>query len=74
MLPHGVERGDFMQPLNYSLLNKRVVVRTTKGTENKEKSCFIDENRHKKLFADSEVNEYVNAQIEKASRKLDDVK
>lgn len=62
-----------MQALNYSLLNKKPVV-TIRATGRKYKSTFMDENRHNKLFADDEVNEYVNAQIEKASQKLDNRK
>lgn len=62
-----------MQPLNYSLLNKRGVVRICSVKDNKGKSCFLDENRHNKLCAADDVNDYVNAQIKKASQKLDDI-
>lgn len=61
-----------MQPLDYSLLNKKGVVICNRTPERKRKSTFMDENVHNKLFADDKVNDYINAQIQKASKKLDE--
>ena len=32
----------------------------------------MDENVHNKLFADDSVNDYINEQIQRASKKLDE--
>lgn len=61
-----------MQPLDYSLLNKKGVIKPCKVTEIKRKSTFMDENVHHKLFADKSVNDYINEQIQEASKKLDE--
>lgn len=60
-----------MQALNYSLINKRPVV-IIKSSNGKYKSTFMDENRHSKLFANDEVNNYVNEQIQKALHRIDE--
>ena len=60
-----------MQPLDYSLLNKKGIV-VIKPFVNNYKSTFMDENRHSKLFADDKVNDYINEQIKKAMCKLDE--
>ena len=59
-----------MQSLNYSMNKKPAIV--TKQPERKYKSTFMDENRHSKLFANDEVNDYVNEQIRKASHRIDE--
>ena len=59
-----------MQQLNYSIIDKKPIV-VTKQSERKYKSTFLDENKHNKLFADDDVNDYVNAKIQDALTKLD---
>ncbi len=61
-----------MQQLDYSLIKRRAVVPTSIDPAKAGKSCFMDENRHNRLFADKDVNEYINAQIKKASEILDE--
>lgn len=46
------------------LTNKRVIVQSNVQVI-KNKSCFVDENCHGKLFADKEVNKYINIQLKK---------
>lgn len=59
-----------MQQLNCSIIDKKPIV-VTKQSERKYKSTFLDENKHNKLFADDDVNDYVNAKIQDALTKLD---
>ena len=59
-----------MQQFNYSIIDKKPIV-VTKQSERKYKSTFLNENKHNKLFADDDVNDYVNAKIQDALTKLD---
>ena len=59
-----------MQQIDYSLINKRPVVRVRQMPERVGKSCFMDENRHNRFSADPDVNNKINALIKEASEQL----
>ena len=62
-----------MKPLDYSLLNKKGVVRKKQpAREYPPIYCFGG--RTRKLCADDEVNDYLNTKIKEAMAKLDEKK